>query len=222
MRSKRRAVLWLGAMPLLCVSTAVARAPEPADLLACGNIQDNFARLACYDRLNPPRAGAFAQPGAVPEAAPSASATTSPSPPAMAPAPAVSPSSPVTPPAPSVAAAAPVMAPAPAVAASPPAPVVSSNPEAQFGLSPKALRARASADGKKGLDKIQARVTSVSERPRGELLLKLDNGQIWTQTERRFGTVIREGDTVTIARGVLGSFMLTSQAGVSTRVRRVE
>lgn len=192
MRIDWRSVLALGAVGLFQGVALGQSVDAPAELLACANVQDNFARLACYDRLNPPRGAMAAQAAEAPKAAP-------------APAPA-----PVHPPAAAAAvAAAPVAAPT----------ISASSAEAEFGLSE---RARRDQNERAEVDHIVAKVASVSERPRGELLLKLDNGQTWTQTERRLGTLIKEGETVTISRGALGSFMLTSEAGVATRVRRVK
>jgi len=196
MRIDWRSVLALGAVGLF-QGVALAQSPEaPAELLACANVQDNFARLACYDRLNPPRGPMATQAAEAPKAA-SAAAPASARPPASAAAVAAAPSA------------------APAVSAE--------RAEAEFGLSERARRERAADKNERaGVDHIVAKVSSVSERPRGELLLKLDNGQTWTQTERRLGTLIKEGETVTISRGALGSFMLTSEAGVATRVRRLQ
>ncbi|MBX5462176.1 MAG: hypothetical protein IRZ28_13940 [Steroidobacteraceae bacterium] len=192
MRINWRSVLALGAVGLFQGVASGQSLDASAELLACANVQDNFARLACYDRLNPPRGAMAAQAAEAPKAAS-----------APAPAPAKTPAV--------AAAAAPAAVAAPAVSAA--------RAEAEFGLSERARRDR---NEPAGVDHIVAKVTSVSERPRGELLLKLDNGQTWTQTERRLGTLIKEGETVTISRGALGSFMLTSEAGVATRVRRLK
>jgi hypothetical protein len=67
-----------------------------------------------------------------------------------------------------------------------------------------------------------ARVDSVSERLTGELLLKLDNGQSWLQAQRKPGVHIEAGDRVTISRGKLGGYLLSSDSGATMRVRRLQ
>ena len=67
-----------------------------------------------------------------------------------------------------------------------------------------------------------AHVASVSERLTGEVLLKLDNGQSWTQAQRKSGVVIKAGERVSIARGAFGGYLLRSDSGVTMRVRRLE
>ena len=59
--------------------------------------------------------------------------------------------------------------------------------------------------------------------PHGELLLTLDNGQVWQQKAGDRAMRIKVGDAVTIRRASLGSFLLTSQtANGSMRVTRVK
>lgn len=67
-----------------------------------------------------------------------------------------------------------------------------------------------------------ARVDSVSEKLTGELLLKLDNGQSWLQAQRKAGVRIKAGDRVTISRGTLGGYLLSSDSGATMRVRRLQ
>jgi hypothetical protein len=95
---------------------------------------------------------------------------------------------------------------------------------AEFGLSESRLRKTqpGAPQPDPGSDKISARVSEVSARPRGEQLLKLDNGQLWTQTEYRATEQVKRGEQVTIRRGALGAFLLTSESRVTTRVRRLE
>jgi hypothetical protein len=72
------------------------------------------------------------------------------------------------------------------------------------------------------IERIDAHVTKVTQRPTGELLLVLDNGQTWTQAERKAGIVIRAGEAVTISKGAFGSFYVSSPSRVTTRVRRLD
>jgi len=60
-------------------------------------------------------------------------------------------------------------------------------------------------------------VGKVAEGPRDELLITLDDGQVWLQTDTtRFK--LKSGDSVVIERGVLGAFYL-KKAGHSKRIR---
>lgn len=166
---------------------------QTLDFGSCVRVEDLSARLACYDRA----AGRGAS-GAAPVA------------PAAVPAPRMA-----APPAE-------VRAPAPARAA---------DPVAQFGsesaptkqndaLTTPKLQQREEVDA---LPKqIEARVASVRQRPGGEQVLTLENGQVWQQTEARREPVFAAGDTVVIKRGMLGSFLLTLQKGSpTTRVKRI-
>lgn len=68
-----------------------------------------------------------------------------------------------------------------------------------------------------------AKVSELGTLPRGELLLTLDNGQVWQQKPGDRAMRIKVGDDVTIHRASLGSFLLTSQAANgSMRVTRVK
>lgn len=119
-----------------------------------------------------------------------------------------------TTPAASTAPAAPSAAPAPAV------PRTLSNKD--FGLAEQ--REQESARAAKAAEpaELVARVDSVSEKLTGELLLKLDNGQSWIQAQRKAGVHIKAGERVTISRGALGGYLLSSDSGATMRVRRLQ
>lgn len=110
-----------------------------------------------------------------------------------------------------VAASAPVAAAVPAAA---PALV----PEEEFGL--RAPVAGDEADRRK-VEQLQGKITSISSRPRGELVLTLDNNQVWAQKTAEPLMRLKVGDDVTIERGAFGSYLLIS-SGRSARVRRVQ
>jgi len=69
--------------------------------------------------------------------------------------------------------------------------------------------------------RIDARVTGISKRPRGELVFTLDNGQLWVQKAAGAHFPIKVGDPVTILAGTLGSFRLVV-GNRSTQVTRVQ
>ena len=101
-------------------------------------------------------------------------------------------------------------------------------PEQRFGLrhnqSPPASAGESPAEQqeKDELKTISATVTAISKRPRGESVLTLDNGQVWAQTQAGSRLRVRVGDTVSIRSAALGSYLLSSPRGGSTRVERVK
>jgi len=169
---------------------------QTLDFGSCVRIDDLSARLACYDRA----AGRAPTPNAAPTV--------------VSPAPV-----PPAPPAPRPAIAAPAPAPAPA-------PVMPRDPLASFGAEKTADPLTAPKAPQKveerELKQIEARVTAVRLRPAGEQVLTLDNGQVWSQTEKKDFPKFEVGDLVVIKRAMLGSFLLTLQKGSpSSRVHRI-
>ena len=169
-------------------------------LRLCASEADSARRLNCYDRIaaglpGPATAGAApAQPAPAQHAAATPPPTTSASP-------AAAPSAPAAP-----------TPPAPA----PPAPV-SSNP-AEFGVSNGPLAAKRQA---KSLKDISAVVTNVATRARGELVVTLDNGQVWQQNQAVDYFPLHVGDTVEISSGALGSYVLSAPSRRYTKVTRI-
>ena len=90
-------------------------------------------------------------------------------------------------------------------------------PDKDFGLPPKPEPTAKTVE-----PNLVARVDTVSQRLTGELLLKLDNGQSWTQATRNSSVIIRAGERVTIARGSFGGYLLSSDSGATMRVRRLQ
>lgn len=68
--------------------------------------------------------------------------------------------------------------------------------------------ARPDADGQDAAPRtLTARVAALRSTPTGRLRIDLDNGHVWVQTET-VRLPLKEGDTVTIEPGVLGSYNL--------------
>jgi hypothetical protein len=110
--------------------------------------------------------------------------------------------------------------PAPPVAITPPS---SASPTADdFGVSGELARKRAAAKGDEAqaVKELRAAVTKITSKPFGELVLELDNGQVWEQNEKKSTFVIKVGDTVVIKPAKFGSFMLSTQDGATSRVHR--
>jgi hypothetical protein len=161
-------------------------------LAPCIGISSSADRLACYDKL----AGRVSAPKAL-AASPSAAA---PAPAAPSPA---SPSAAAPAPAASVAA-----APAPAAAPT----------EEDFGRSK--VRKAAVSGAPPEIKSITAKVAGFGRSPNGRTQVTLDNGQIWEYQDDP-DPLLSIGDSVTIKRATLGSFILATPAKVSHRVSRI-
>jgi hypothetical protein len=69
--------------------------------------------------------------------------------------------------------------------------------------------------------RINAKVTAIEKRARGELVVTLDNGQVWAQKETGAYFPLKVGDAVAILAGTLGSFRLIA-GNRATAVTRVQ
>lgn len=94
------------------------------------------------------------------------------------------------------------------------------SPETDFGLTEAAKRAR--DPQQEMLESITGTVAAVGRRPAGELIVTLENGQVWTQVTVDQRARVAAGDTVTIKKAALGSHLLETQGRYATRVRRVK
>jgi len=101
--------------------------------------------------------------------------------------------------------------------------VPAATPQDMFGMDPQLSRETSKQEPVKReeLPEISARVTKVQESANGMPLIELDNGQVWQPTEEKRALVLKTGDAVTIARGALGTFRLTTADKRSARVKRV-
>lgn len=164
----------------------------------CAQIQNARERLACYDRQFPRQApGTTTAPAATPAPKPAPKL-------AEEPLPSTAPST--TPPAPQPEVATPA---APAAA-------------------PAATLAPASEEPEKGglfdwyeQADFTATIAGVRREDKQKMVFRLDNGQIWLQTSPR-DLPIRKGDVVQIQTGSVGGFLLRTESGVTTRVRRIK
>ena len=201
--SVRRALL--AALPLALAalpptrSAAAASGVDPGALAHCAAITGADERLACYDTLARPKPSPAAAAKPAPASA-KASAHTATAPGATA-APAAVTAAPA-------AAATGTAAAVPAGGAAAGATAGSAN---SFGLTQHAAP-------EPGPDRIQAHVTSVDANRLGNVRLSLDNGQVWTYSDPE--ALIRVGDAVTIKRGALGSFLLTTPAHHTYKAQR--
>lgn len=178
---------------------AIAADALPSSLRTCMSETDAASRLACFDR----ESARLANDSVAHESAP---APRQPDPPA-APPPAH--------------AAAPV-----AAATTKPAAAAAESAEDKFGYRGSIARAaldKQDAAERQEYEQLTAKVAELTTLPHGELQLTLDNGQVWQQKPGDRAMRVKVGDEVTIKRGSLGSFLLTSStAKGSMRVTRVK
>ncbi|MFY8275290.1 hypothetical protein AAEU32_14290 [Pseudoalteromonas sp. SSDWG2] len=84
-----------------------------------------------------------------------------------------------------------------------------------FGLEHKQIEENSA-------DELVAKVTKVKEAPYGELIITLDNGQVWRQQGAE-SFILKSGDTVVISRAMFNSFLLKKQGlNKSIRVKRTD
>lgn len=209
----RRNVLAAGVTAAFLAALPAQRcvAEIPAPILACTAESDDAQRLACFDR-------AVAQMG---KAAQTGTA-------ARAPAPAGQPASSGAPSASSAAASPPATAstavhaaPAAAAVAAAPSPAAASSrpqlsPEEEFGL-----RGSATREEHIELTELTAKATAISAKPHGELVITLDNGQVWAEIAPGSKIRVKPGDPVRIEAGTLRSFILIAPNGRSSKVVRI-
>jgi hypothetical protein len=211
---------------LLVLASAIA-APQvfaqtlPASVIACADETDVLKRLSCYDRevaryRAHPAASTTAPPGTTAPAAASAAAPAAGSA-ASADAPPASASATAAPPASRPSSASGTRATS-AGTASP------ADQQAEFGMNGELKRKEqgpnVAAEPAK-LEQLTARITSLAYKPHGESILTLDDGQTWEEAENTTHVPYHVGDEVTIKRGVLGAFYLSSSGVRGMRVKRV-
>lgn len=177
-----------------CGFAAAAEALPPS-LRACMKETDGARRLACFDRESALLAGDGVPPAQQVDPAPARPAATAP--------------------------AAPVAAPAAAATAA------ATDQSAQDRFGYRGNMARAELDKKKAeepqTDQLIAKVTDLVMLAHGQLLLTLDNGQMWQQKTADRALRLKAGDQVTIKQATLGSFLLSSEGtNGSMRVQRVK
>jgi len=102
-----------------------------------------------------------------------------------------------------------------APASAPPPGASAPTAEQRFGA-----RGDISPDKHEQIDELSGTVTALGTKPHGELVITLDNGQVWAE---KAGSKIKlkTGDTVKIERGALGSYTLIAPNGRSTKVARI-
>ncbi|HYB33439.1 MAG TPA: hypothetical protein VED45_08415 [Steroidobacteraceae bacterium] len=199
-RSLRRwatPILWAAlAQPAVASADANTAATLQSALHACATLADAAERLACYDRL--------AGRSAAGPAAPSAAAPSVPG--AAVPGPAAPVAAPPTAPAQPAAAAASNASAAAGTAAAP-------LPRESFGLYAAEHPQPAVATS------LEARVIAVGTSEAGRMTVTLEGGALWELDDA--DPLLAAGQTVTITRASLGSYMMRTATKRTHRVRRL-
>jgi hypothetical protein len=94
--------------------------------------------------------------------------------------------------------------------------VVGSDALRDFGLSEAQRPAKTTA-----ADSITVTIQSIDRRPTGEQVFKTTEGQVWVELEPSSRVRVQPGQTVTIRKAALGSYMLVTPTKVGAKVRRV-
>jgi hypothetical protein len=198
---------------LICCLLSSTASAQSAKLQRCMSIDDNSARLACYDKaLGRDVLAATDEPAAEVDV------------PAELPAPVVQAPAAETvsepaqqpfirqtemPPVPAETAAAPT-------AFEPEQPAEPVQTEAEFGL-PQETDWEEVKD-----DRITASIIDVDRTPFGSTIVELDNNHVWQQVDDKRLT-LRKGDEVTIRGGMGGSYYLAKTSGSrSLKVKRIK
>jgi len=100
-------------------------------------------------------------------------------------------------------------------AAAPQAAASGPTPQERFGA-----RGDIHPEKREQLNQLTATVTALGTKPHGELIVTLDNGQVWGEITGS-KVKLKTGDTVKIERGALGSYTLVAPNGRSSKVSRM-
>lgn len=198
--------LLFAAIAVIVASVAVAADAESLDerMTGCAEEADDQKRLACYDREA--RARAVTEQSVRVE----------------------------TEEIPAVVTEAAEAAPAPAAAAIPATIQDTANDEAaaspeaagealdNFGMTSELARSKPDRAPDDELREISAVVVKVSKRPRGELVVTLDNGQTWTEKDAEYGFRVKVGDTVVVKKTTMGGYRMVGRGRRASSVRRID
>ena len=76
--------------------------------------------------------------------------------------------------------------------------------------------------GKMVTGRVAAHVASVTRKPSGWLVIRLDNDEVWEQSDDGPDLGLAVGDNVKIEKGMLGSYWMSGHSSVAIKVRRAE
>ena len=70
--------------------------------------------------------------------------------------------------------------------------------------------------------RIAAHVSGITSKPNGRVVIRLDNGEVWEQSEDGPDLGLEVGDSVKIEKGMLGAYWMSGHSSVAIKVRRLE
>jgi len=173
---------------------AWAAGPSASGIAACRRITDDKQRLACFDRESALQEQQPSTEGANPQNATAPTAATAASAPASAP------------------------------SSAPPSPSVGTEltPEQRMGLPPERVLKLQASPKAPDLKELTAKVRAVSGDRGGRRYFTLENGQVWRQVELDPQFTVRPGDTVKITKALFGSYFMSVNSHMNTRVSRAQ
>lgn len=95
--------------------------------------------------------------------------------------------------------------------------------EDEFGMNREIEQSRPpDANAQQELRELNMAVIEVRQRPGGEHIITLENGQVWVEKRAVYGFRVKVGDTVKLKKGVFGGYSMVGRGRRSSQVRRVE
>ncbi len=196
-----RAAFCLAISALPAVHAAAGDSAMPHSILHCAGLPDDAQRLACFDGAV---AGLSLAPESMPESMPESTGEMTPE--AMPGAAAATTAA---------TAAAPTEAGLAAADQAETDAAAGQKSVDEFGLTPR-------RDERTELRELALTVADVRKRPYGELVVTMENGQVWTEKQAILGHRVKKGDTVIIRKGSIGGFVMITGSKRSSSVKRVE
>lgn len=93
-------------------------------------------------------------------------------------------------------------------------------PEQRIGLTPERILKLEGAQEHHDLKELTAKVRAVAGDPGARRSFILENGQVWRQVEPDSEFYVRPGDTVRISKALFGSYFMSVNPHMNTRVSR--
>lgn len=96
--------------------------------------------------------------------------------------------------------------------------------QSAFGYGgPPLPKARAAKVPREEIQQLTTKAVSVSRNPFGQLVVVLEGGAAWQQTDQEFvGGRPRVGSTIVIKRAALGSYKMSIDGQIAVRARRID
>lgn len=98
-------------------------------------------------------------------------------------------------------------------------PAATPTAEQRFGMNGQVESREPAAQAPK-IDQLTSRVAALGYKPRGELIIKLENGQVWEEADGEDPVSLKVGAEVIIGTGVMGAYWLQYGKHASVRVKR--